>query len=170
MMAKICAFLFALGLSILSNTAFGQTPPQASVDTNANAVVVVAPLRKGTPAPFDGVLYSPAAAAQATVDRNACPAQIKIEVEHATASVQAQCQFKLDLQTASAAAAQKIANAEYSAKDAQLKAAEAALAAEQAAHKHDGWKVFGGVTGGFVAGAIITTAIVFGVNQASHTP
>jgi hypothetical protein len=161
MKSKLIAFLVGLLIMLFASHALGDEP-RPLVPASATPAVVT-PIQKGTPAPFSGVLYSPTAAAQVIADRNAVPAKIKLEVDAAVATANAQCEFKAGNAKAASDADARVCKAIIEAKDEQIKQTNAANAQLVKSGTHPGWWA----AGGFVVGAIVTTAIVFGVNQAT---
>lgn len=165
--AKIIAFFIGLMMTLWASLALGTEttitpPPPTAIMTPADNAAVVSPLKQGQTAPFTGLLYSPAAAATVIAERNAVPAKIKIEVDAATSQVNAQCDFKVNGAKIASDADARVSKAILDAKDAQIKSVNDENAQLVKYNSHHAWWA----AGGFVAGAIVTTVIVFGVRQA----
>ena len=91
--------VFMTAAFTLSSVAAGQQHQesiQVQPTTSASGVVAISPLRKGQPAPFSGVLFTPRAAASVATEINTFRDRLKIETTSAVASAEAKKDFKYE--------------------------------------------------------------------------
>ena len=95
---KIVA-VFMTAAFILPSVATGQQHQDSTLispSTSASGIVAISPLKKGQPAPFSGVLFTPRAAASVATEINTFRDRLKIETNSAVASAEARKDFKYD--------------------------------------------------------------------------
>ena len=98
---KIVAGFMVVAFS-LPSIAAGQQQGSASVQpttvasVSASGVIAISPLKKGQPAPFSGVLFTPRAAASVATEISTFREKSRIELTSAVASAEAKKDFRYD--------------------------------------------------------------------------
>ena len=97
---KIVSGFMAIALTLSSIAAGQQRPtdsasqPTPGSSTSSSGVIAISPLKKGQPAPFSGVLFTPRAAASVATEISTFRERSKIEITAAVASAEARKDFK----------------------------------------------------------------------------
>jgi hypothetical protein len=122
----------------------------------------VTTLRRGDPAPYDGVLMNNVAAAEVVVERENAEKKCQIEVDRAVALKDAEMQLTVDeLRAANKAAAERLALEERINKE-SIERLSAELEREQHRAKGSRWNGLY-LAGGLVAGVLVVVAGAFAV-------
>lgn len=156
-MKRVFLSLLTAATLCIATTAYGADP----VDEPS----VIAPLKKGQVAPFEGILLSTRAATQITVELETQPQIIKVEVERAKKLERAQCTKELADESSRAKAEKKTYDAMIAANDARIKVLQKTLQeAEKNSKRPDVLLIS---TLGAAGGVILTLGTVFLVGQAT---
>lgn len=153
-MKRFISTLLVASMLAASATAWADDPP-ASPPT-------VAPLQKGQPAPFTGVLLSPAAVAQTVAEKETAKKVTELAVQHQVALGEAQKKFEIDRLTTTCVADKKIMQAQV---DYNLK--QIAILDEQLKKQSGGPGAPVWIGLGAVGGVVLTVVTVFAVSQAT---
>ena len=99
---KIVSGFMTIALTMSSIAAGQQRPtdsaphPTPGSSASASGVIAISPLKKGQPAPFSGVLFTPRAAASVATEISTFRERSRIEITAAVASAEAKKDFKYD--------------------------------------------------------------------------
>lgn len=101
-MKKLIAMLLISSM-VLPSLALGDDKKAASQSTDSSTTkpstdgpAVLAPLQKGQPAPYPGILFSPRAAASVAADISSFPERLRIEVDGAVKKAEARKDFTIN--------------------------------------------------------------------------
>ena len=149
---------------LFSSSAWAQItlPPIPDMDLDEpNVGKAVSPMKKGQRAPFTGVLLSPEAVADITVEFESFPERLKLEVDMAVGMSQVDAQHRIDMLLAEGAADLSVAEAKLKAQ-LQVNSVLSKRIEKIEAEMGNTTLWFGmGITGGVVA----TLAIVYVSSQ-----
>lgn len=120
---------------------------------------VITPIRKGTPAPYTGLLLTPEAVARIVSEAKDCPKRIDVEVEKARAEEKARADKTVSDVQADAKRDRSVCDANIARRDGDIKDLTTRLEKSENARKSN-WLWVGG---GVVAGALLTVVTVLAV-------
>jgi len=128
----------------------------------ADPPAVVAPLDKGQPAPFPGVLFSPEAVAKVVAERDSAAQTLTLAVQHQADVDAAQLKFQIDRLTSTCVADKSILQAQVDDGKRQINILNDQLKKTTGGPSAPVW-----IGLGAVSGVILTVVTVFAVGQAT---
>lgn len=138
--------------------------PRIQPGAAAAAPAAVAPLTKGQPAPFSGVLLPTSVAQSLQAQINAVPDRIKVEVDNANRIADAQCTYKLNDAAIKSQTDSKICSLQLQERMNQLTFLERHLAkAERARPNTVLWSLLGAGVG-----SAVTVLLTFAVSSVAR--
>jgi len=164
MLKKLIAIVLTATVLCTSTSASAQK--SSTISPEADQTARISPLRKGNPAPFTGVLFSPKATATVIAELESFDEKMKIEVDKAVRDVISKKQFELNESESRCITSKTILQAEIDTKSARIKRLSKDVADAQSAAANPPSRVlWAGL--GVIVGAVTTVLITFAVNQAS---
>lgn len=164
---KITATALAVSIICSSTILFAQNSSVPSPDPDPeDQIARISPMRKGYPAPFTGVLFSPRATATVITELESFDERMKIEIGKAVRDVDAKKQFEISEIESKCTTAKTVLQADIDAKSARIKQLNKDLLDAQAAAANAPSRLLW-VGIGVFAGAVTAVLITFAVNQAS---
>jgi hypothetical protein len=136
-------------------------PPVPSSEPDPGAAT--SPLRKGQPAPFTGVLLSPAAVASIIAEFKSFDGKIALEVDKAKKDAAASCDFTMKEAATACTTDKKILTAAIEARDSRINLLETDL--KKTVDSMPSRTIWFGL--GVVGGIVLTVATVYVVSQAT---